>query len=51
MIALFLAHGVNIATAVALLASFAAMALTVALAYLFVWVGNITGFTDEDGVI
>ena len=48
VIALFLAHGLNVATAVALLASFAGMALTVALAYLFVRLGNLTGFTDED---
>lgn len=48
VIALFLAHGLNVATAVALLASFSAMALTVALSYLFVRLGNLTGFTDED---
>lgn len=48
VIALFLAHGLNVATAVALIASFAAMALTVALAYLFVRLGNLTGFADED---
>lgn len=48
VIALFLAHGLNVATAVALLASFAAMTLTVALAYVFVRVGSLTGFADED---
>jgi len=48
VIALFLAHGLNVATAVALLASFAAMGLTVALAYIFVRLGNLTGFADED---
>jgi uncharacterized membrane protein len=48
VVALFLAHGINVATAVALLSSFASMALTVALAALFVRVGNLTGFADED---
>lgn len=48
IVALFLAHGLNVATAVALLSSFAAMALTVALAYVFMRIGKLTGFTDED---
>jgi uncharacterized membrane protein len=48
VVALFMAHGVNAATAVALISSFASMAITVVLAYVFMRVGDLTGFTDED---
>lgn len=46
-IALLLAHGINIATAVALLSTFAALAFTGMLAYAFIRIGNLTGFADE----
>jgi len=46
-IALFLAHGVNLATAAALLSSIASLAITAVLAYVFVKVSNLTGLADE----
>ncbi|MGI9643740.1 MAG: YibE/F family protein [Ilumatobacteraceae bacterium] len=46
-VALFLAHGVNLATATALLSTLASLALTGILAWAFVAVSNFTGFTDE----
>ncbi len=46
-VALFLAHGVNLATATALLSTLASLALTGALAWLFVAAANFTGFADE----
>lgn len=46
-IALFLAHGFNLATAAALLASIASLALTAVLAWLFVVGSNLTGLADE----
>ncbi len=46
-IALFLAHGVNVATAVALLASFASLALTGVLGWAFVRLAKFTGYTEE----
>ncbi len=45
--ALFLAHGFEIATAVALLSTFAALVLTAALAAFFVGASNLTGLTDD----
>jgi uncharacterized membrane protein len=46
-VALFLAHGFNLATAAALLASIASLALTAVLAWLFVVTSKFTGFADE----
>lgn len=46
-VALFLAHGFNVATAVALISTLAALVLTGLLALVFVWSANFTGFTDE----
>lgn len=47
-VALFLAHGRGPATAVALLSTFASLALTAALAWVFVAVSNLTGLADEN---
>lgn len=46
-IALYLAHGVNVATSVALLSTFAALVITGLLAWIFVTVGTFTGLTDD----
>lgn len=46
-IALFLAHGVNLATAAALLSSIASLAVTAVLAWLFVVTSKLTGLADE----
>ncbi len=45
--ALFLAHGVSLATAAALLSTLASLALTGLLAWIFVALSNFTGFADE----
>lgn len=47
-VALFLAHGRGPATAVALLSTFASLALTALLAWVFVGVSNLTGLGDEN---
>ena len=47
-VALFLAHGVGLATATALLSTFASLALTGALAWLFLTASKFTGFGDEN---
>ena len=46
-IALFLAHGFDLATAAALLASIASLAVTAVLAWLFVGASKLTGLADE----
>lgn len=46
-LALFLAHGFNLATAAALLSSIASLALTALLAWAFVNVANLTGLANE----
>lgn len=46
-IALFLAHGFNLATAAALLSSIASLAITAFLAWVFVTMSNLTGLADE----
>jgi uncharacterized membrane protein len=46
-IALFLAHGFNLATAAALLSSIASLALTALLAWVFVTMSNLTGLANE----
>ncbi len=46
-IALFLAHGFNVATAAALLSSIASLSITAVLAWVFVKVSNLTGLADE----
>jgi uncharacterized membrane protein len=46
-IALFLAHGFNLATAAALLSSLASLAITAILAWLFVVMSKLTGLADE----
>ena len=50
-IALYLAHGVNIATTVALLATFASLALIGLLAWIFVVAANFTGFTEDSSFV
>jgi uncharacterized membrane protein len=46
-VALFLAHGRSLATAAALLSTFASLALTGALAWVFLGASKFTGFGDE----
>lgn len=46
-IALFLAHGFNLATAAALLSSLASLGITAMLAWLFVVTSKLTGLADE----
>lgn len=46
-LALFLAHGVNLATAAALLSSIASLAVTAVLAWIFVGFANLTGLANE----
>lgn len=46
-IALYLAHGFNVASSVALLGTFASLALTGLLAWVFVGAAKFTGFTDD----
>jgi uncharacterized membrane protein len=46
-IALYLAHGFNAATNVALLSTFASLLITGILAWIFIRAANVTGFTDE----
>ena len=46
-VALFLAHGFNLATAAALLSSIASLAITALLAWLFVVTSKLTGLADE----
>jgi uncharacterized membrane protein len=47
-VALFLAHGRGLATATALLATFASLAITAVLAAVFLAMSNFTGFGDEN---
>jgi uncharacterized membrane protein len=47
ILALYLAHGAGPATDVALLSTFASLALTGALAWIFVEAASFTGFTDD----
>lgn len=49
--ALFLAHGTEITTAVALLSTFASLTVTAVLALLFVEATKLTGFTDESSLM
>jgi uncharacterized membrane protein len=49
-IALYLAHGVNISTSVALLGTFASLAVTALLSLLFVGWSNLTGLSDESAL-
>ncbi len=46
-VALFLAHGFNLATAAALLSSIASLAITALLAWVFVRFSDLTGLADE----
>ena len=46
-LALFLAHGVNLTTAAALLSSVASLAVTAVLAWIFVQFSHLTGLADE----
>lgn len=50
-VALYLAHGVNISTTVALLSTFASLALIGVLSYIFVASANFTGFTEDSSYI
>ena len=49
-IALYLAHGVNVPTSVALLGTFASLAVTALLSWLFVGWSNLTGLSDESAL-
>ena len=46
-VALYLAHGFNAATTVALLSTFAALVITGVLSWIFVHAASFTGFTDD----
>ena len=46
-VAIFLAHGVNIASAVSLLSSFVSLVVTGLLGWIFVDAANFTGYTEE----
>ena len=46
-VALFLAHGITLATVVALLATFASLAITGALAWIFLTASKFTGLSDD----
>ncbi|MFN8021467.1 MAG: YibE/F family protein [Acidimicrobiales bacterium] len=46
-VALYLAHGVNTMTTVALLSTFAALVVTGVLSWIFVHLANFTGYTDD----
>jgi uncharacterized membrane protein len=50
-LALFLAHGFEPATAVALIATLASLVLTALLAWIFVGASNLTGSTDDASVL
>ena len=50
-IALYLAHGINIATTVALLSSFASLALIGLLSWIFVEAADFTGFTEDSSFV
>jgi uncharacterized membrane protein len=50
-VALFLAHGRGIGTAVALLATFASLLLTTALGWAFIAATNLTGYTDDSSLL
>lgn len=50
-VALYLAHGINIATTVALLSTFASLALIGLLAWIFVAASNFTGFTEDSSFV
>jgi len=47
-IALYFAHGFSTATSVALIGTFASLALTAILSTIFIATGKLTGFTDEN---
>src|SRR6185295_2865848 len=49
-IALYLAHGVDVPTSVALLGTFASLAVTALLSLLFVGWSNLTGLSDESAL-
>ena len=49
--ALFLAHGFQVGTAVALLSTFASLVVTALLAWLFVGATNLTGLSDESSMM
>lgn len=49
--ALFLAHGFEAGTAVALLSTFASLVVTAVLAWMFVAATNLTGLTDESSIM
>lgn len=48
LVALYLAHGVNVRTTTALLGTFASLALTGGLAYMFVELARLSGFSSEE---
>jgi uncharacterized membrane protein len=50
-LALFLAHGFGISTAVALLSTFISLALIVFLGWIFVLATNLTGFADDSSLL
>jgi uncharacterized membrane protein len=50
-VALFLAHGPGVGTAVALLSTFASLVVTALLSWLFVQATNLTGYADESSLL
>jgi uncharacterized membrane protein len=50
-VALFLAHGRGVGTAVALLATFASLLLTTALGWAFIVATDLTGYTDDSSLL
>lgn len=50
-VALFLAHGVHVSTAIALLATLASLMITVVLAQVFVGFTKLTGLTDDSSLL
>lgn len=50
LLALYLAHGVNIRTTAAVLGTVTSLALTALLAFLFVEAARLTGFTSDEAI-
>lgn len=50
-VALFMAHGLELATAVALIATLASLVLTTVLAWIFVIASHLTGFIDDSSFL
>ena len=50
-VALYLAHGINVSTTVALLATFTSLALIGVLAWVFVTASSLSGYTDDSSFV